>query len=343
LDLRLIEIYCPESESARLDTILGEHHSLDIRRQKLPDNWLETRVLLPLEETERLIDVLSEKFMGIEGFRVIVSNVGATIPRPKPAEETTKNGPEPAGTAGKKARLSREELYHTVSNGTNLSRNFIVLTVLSSIVAALGLYQNSLAIIIGAMLIAPLLGPIMALALATTLGDTQLALRGVKTGGLGLLIVLALSAFLGFILQVDPSISEIATRTEVKVGDIIIALASGSAGVLAFTSSLPAALVGVMVAAALLPPLVTLGLLLGGLLWQPAIEALSLVLINIVAINLAAVGTFIFQGIRPANWWEAEKAKKATRIAFVLWLILLASMATLVLLFQHSLLGNPIK
>jgi hypothetical protein len=56
-----------------------------------------------------------------------------------------------------------------------------------------------------------------------------------------------------------------------------------------------------------------------------------------VSINLAAVGTFIFQGIRPASWWEAEKAKKATRIAVVLWVVLLVILITLILLSQHKL------
>lgn len=339
MELRLIEIYCPESDSEQLLEIAKKYQNLDVRSQKLSDNWLMTRVLLPEDETEKFTDDLDQRFINIKGFRVLILDVAATIPRPEPPGEAKENKQiqsEPE-MANKTARISREELYSGISNATELSRNFVVLLVLSTIVAALGLLQNNLAVIIGAMLIAPLLGPNIALALATTLGDTELARRSLKTVGVGLLIVLLLSVFLGFVLNISPDTHEIVSRTEVSAGDILIALASGSAGALAFTTSLPTALVGVMVAVALLPPLVTFGILLGNMSWHPASGALLLFLINIVSINLAAVGTFIFQGIRPASWWEAEKAKNATHIAVVLWIVLLATLVVLILVSQHGL------
>jgi len=346
MELRLIEIYCPDSESGQLHEIIKNYQNLDIRSQKLPDNWSLTRVLLPEDETEKFTDDLSQRFADIRGFRILILGVAATLPQPKLTEETRNNTQASPGTEtdARTARISREELYTSISNAAELSRNFVVLLVLSSIVAALGLLQNNLAIIIGAMLIAPLIGPNMALALATTLGDNELARCALKTTGAGLLIVLSLSVFLGFVLNVDPNIPEVASRVEVNAGDILIALASGSAGALAFTTSIPTALVGVMVSVALLPPLVTFGMLLGSLLWQPAAGALLLVLINLVAVNLAAVSTFVFQGIRPASWWEAEKAKKTTRIAVAVWIVLLATLVALILLSQHgSGFGNLFK
>jgi uncharacterized hydrophobic protein (TIGR00341 family) len=339
MELRLVEIYYPESVSEELQKIINNYQNLDIRSQKLPDNWLLTRALLPEDETEKFTDDLSQRFAGTPGFRILILGVAATLPRPELAEKTPENTQASPGpnTTAKTERISREELYASISKAVELSKNFIVLLALSSVVAALGLLQGNLAVIIGAMVIAPLLGPNMALALATTLGDTGLARRALKTSGAALLIVLSLSVLLGFILKVDPSVPEVASRTEVNLGDLLIALASGSAGALAFTTSIPTALVGVMVSVALHPPLVVFGMLLGSLLWQPATGALLLVLTNIVAVNLAAVGTFIFQGIRPATWWEAEKAKKATRISIVLWIVLLAILLALILFSQHNL------
>jgi hypothetical protein len=97
----------------------------------------------------------------------------------------------------------------------------------------------------------------------------------------------------------------------VGLGDIAVALASGCAGALAFTTGVSATLIGVMVAVALLPPLVTFGLLLGGGNLDLATGALSLFLMNLICVNLAGVATFLVQGIRPASWWEKDQAGNA--------------------------------
>ena len=87
---------------------------------------------------------------------------------------------------------------------------------------------------------------------------------------------------------------------------------------------------------ALLPPLVTFGLLLGG--GQPvlAMGALSLFLVNLICVNLAGVTTFLVQGIRPASWWEKDRALKATRIAIGLWVALLVGLAAMILLLPKN-------
>lgn len=92
------------------------------------------------------------------------------------------------------------------------------------------------------------------------------------------------------------------------LGDIALALAAGSAGALAFTTGVPAVVVGVMVAVALLPPLVVTGLLAGSGHFDRAVSAFILVTANVTCLNLAAVGTFLMQKVRPRTWWEAERA-----------------------------------
>lgn len=200
--------------------------------------------------------------------------------------------------------------------------------------ASIGLYYNSVAIIIGAMVIAPLLGPNMAIALATTLGDLPLLWRAFRTSLAGIGTVVVLSVVIGVLLQVDPAAPEVASRNTVAPGDVAVALASGAAGALAFTTGVSATLIGVMVAVALLPPLVTFGLLLGSGHLALATGALSLFLMNLICINLAGVTTFLVQGIRPATWWEKDRAAKATRIAIVLWAVLLAALIGLILLLR---------
>ena len=173
------------------------------------------------------------------------------------------------------------------------SRVYLAMVVLSTIVAAIGLYYNSVAIIIGAMVIAPLLGPNVALSLGTTLGDLSLLRRALLTALAGIATTMALSVIIGVLLQVNPASPEMASRSGVGMGDIAVALASGCAGALAFTTGVSATLIGVMVAVALLPPLVTFGLLLGGGHPALAMGALSLFLVNLICVNLAGVTTFL--------------------------------------------------
>jgi uncharacterized membrane protein len=79
-----------------------------------------------------------------------------------------------------------------------------------------------------------------------------------------------------------------------------------------------------MVAVALLPPLVVTGLMVGAGEMGMALGAAMLVVTNVTAVNLAGVATFLAQKIRPRSWWEAERARKATRMALVIWLGMLA-------------------
>ena len=76
-------------------------------------------------------------------------------------------------------------------------------------------------------------------------------------------------------------------------------------------------------------------MLVGAGYWQDAFNALLLVLTNIICINLAGVVTFMLQGIKPLTWWEADKAKKATRIAITLWALLLLTLLIIIIISQH--------
>lgn len=147
---------------------------------------------------------------------------------------------------------------------------------------------------------------------------------------------MALSVIIGLLLHVNPATPEMASRNAVALGDIVVALASGSAGALAFTTGVSTTLIGVMVAVALLPPLVTFGLLLGGGHTALATGALSLFLMNLICVNLAGVSTFLVQGIRPATWWENDRATKATRIAIGLWAVLLTALGGMILLLRKG-------
>ena len=187
-----------------------------------------------------------------------------------------------------------------------------------------------MAVIIGAMVIAPLLGPNMGLSLATVLRDIDLECVDFKSIIAGIGIAIVISFIIGILVTFDPSIPAIALRTDVAVGTILLAFASGVAGSLAFTSDVSSALIGVMVAVALLPPLAVFGLLLGSGDYYLATGAFLLFLVNLVCINLSGVLTFYVQRIKPLDTWEAFKAYKITSLAMGIWVICLVILLVLI-------------
>ena len=330
--LRLIEMVIEEKDGREVRELLEEDKVLEYRQIPLTDGEVLVRILLDAEQVEATLDLLEKRHPPKEGNRVLVLPVEATLPR---AKSEPAAGREPSASEGNPPeRIAREELYEDIKDATKCSRVYLTMVVLSTIVASIGLYFSSVAIIIGAMVIAPLLGPNMAMALATTLGDLPLLWRAFRTSLAGIVVTMVLSMLIGVLLQVDPASPEVATRNSVALGDVVVALASGTAGALAFTTGGSAALIGVMVAVALLPPLVTFGLMLGSGHLALATGALSLFLMNLICINLAGVTTFLAQGIRPATWWEKDRAVRATRIAIVLWVVLLALLIGLILLLR---------
>ena len=272
--------------------------------------------LLEAKHVEGLLDPLQAAFGREESFRALVLPVEATIPlEDKPPEEN----PDAANNKKGKTRnrISRDELVQALELSAQPNRVFFATVVLSTVVAAIGLVKSSPAIIIGAMVVAPLLGPNMALALATTLGDAKLAGKALKANLLGVATALLLSLAFGLFAGLELRLTEeIELRTKMDVLDLILALAAGAAGALAFTSNVLSSLVGVMVAVALLPPLVVFGMLLSSGWVEQGLGALLLLVGNVVCVLLAATTTFLLQGLGPREWWK-ERASKRRAFAVI--------------------------
>ena len=143
--------------------------------------------------------------------------------KPRDAREPLDSAEPSAPEEKSPERISREELYEDIKDAARCSRVYLAMAVLSTIVATVGLYYNSVAIIIGAMVIAPLLGPNMASALATTLGDLALLRHALLTALAGIAATMVLSVIIGVLLQVNPASPEVASRTGVALGDIAVA------------------------------------------------------------------------------------------------------------------------
>jgi len=339
--LQLIEIFIPSKDEYRVKNILQDLKVLDIWQERFTKDLIHIKILLPIENTQEVLDLLKKQMSRVETYRIMLIQVEACIPRPEPPErevpeEEVQPNEHKHKPNSKTARISREELYSDIDSTIKLSKIFILLALLSSVVAAVGILQDNVAVIIGAMVIAPLLGPNLALSLATTLGDMDLARRAMRSNITAIITVLSFAAIMGYMLKFEPDIPQIISRTKVGLGDIVLALAAGSAAALSMSTGVSSAIIGVMVAVALLPPLVVLGMLLGSGDWELAVGAVLLVLANLICINLAGVMTFLVQGIRPRRVWNDDRAKRATQIAIVLWTLLLAGLVAVILLSQKG-------
>ncbi len=337
MSLRMIEIYHSQGKAEEIAFLLEDSSFLQMWHDTIQQGEAITKILLEAKEIDPVLEILQNFFASDQALRIIILEVEATIPRPEPTEEEKEEAKEE--NTKNRDRISVEELYQKMTANTGVSQKYLIMAGIAAFVAAIGLLKNDVAVIIGSMVIAPLLSPNMALALATTLADAALAVKAIRTNLVGVSLVLAIAFFIGFVLPVDPTLPEITSRSSVSHFYIFLALAAGVAGAYSMATGVAQALVGVMVAVALLPPLVTAGLLFGGGFSQPAEGALILFFVNVVSINLSGVVTFSLQGIQPAKWWEARKAKRAVPIAIGIWFFFLLLLALLIYLEQHKGLG----
>jgi uncharacterized hydrophobic protein (TIGR00271 family) len=194
---------------------------------------------------------------------------------------------------------------------------------LSAIIATYGLLQGSTAVIIGAMLVAPLFTPILALSLAIVQGDIRLIRLAIEAALKGIVLAVGLAVALSALSPLRVVTNEIAVRTSPNLFDLAVALASGAAGAYALArEDVAAALPGVAIAAALVPPLGVMGV--GLALGDSNITLGSTLLFttNLIAITLAGSITLILLGFRPA---AGEEREARLRLGLVTSIVLLVA------------------
>ncbi|KAA0914182.1 DUF389 domain-containing protein [Psychrobacter sp. ANT_WB68] len=166
------------------------------------------------------------------------------------------------------------------------SKMYFIMNILSAIIASYGLVTNSVAVVIGAMLVAMMLGPITGIALAIIDHRMPLLRKSLVTVLLGISLVVLVGFIVGWLHKDQPLTAEILSRTQPTSMDLMIALAGGTAGAYAMVSPhLSVAVVGVAVATALVPPLAASGILFANGEIQMGLGALLLALTNIIAIQ----------------------------------------------------------
>jgi len=327
--LRLLEAFVPERVAGDAEAVMSEAGAHAVWAEPAGPGESMLRGVFDASRSGAALDALHERFDGVEGFRVLVLSLEATLPRPR-AGGTADERDAPHSAAG----VSREEIYAHISEGAELGWDFVWMALLSTVVAAVGMVTDNTAAVIGAMVVAPLLGPNVALALGLTLSDAALTRAAVRTNLVGVAVAFGAALAMGVVFAVDPAIPELAMRTRVGLLDRVLALAAGCAGALAYTTGAPTYLIGVMVAVAILPPTVASGLLIGDGHLREGVGAGVLVVANVIAVNLVIMATLMAKGLSPRAWWRAERARRSARRGLAIWLTLLVLLTALLYMTQ---------
>lgn len=211
-----------------------------------------------------------------------------------------------------------QNLFATLREEGRMSASFLILMLLSSILVTIGLYLNSASVIIGAMLLAPLMNPIVAFSMGMLRQDIALLVGSLKTIGVGVLVTLLTSAFIAWVLPFEHITQEMAGRIKPSILDMIVAIVSGmAAAYVKNNDKLSATIAGVAIAVALVPPIATAGIGLGWGDWMMSYQAFLLFLTNLVGISFAASVVFFIQGFSPM-----QRAKKGLFYTLVISIII---------------------
>ena len=327
--MRVIEVVADAGHLATLTGIAEQHQVTDFWHGATgEDGRIALRMLVDDGIRQKVIDTIQNVLATSETARIIILPVEAVLPRPDDENdaESKKTG---NGTQ------TREELYNQIERDARLDSNFLLMVFLSTIVASIGLIENNVAVVVGAMVIAPLLGPNISLAFATSLGDGKLMWQSLKTNLAGLGLATLMAVAIGLVWPGYINSHELMVRTDVGLDGVLLALASGAAAVLSLTTGLSSALVGVMVAVAILPPTATMGMMLGSGRIDLALGAGLLLAVNVVCINISAKLMFMLKGVKPRTWLEKRKARQSVTVYIFIWFATLAILLVAIMLRDH--------
>ncbi len=193
-----------------------------------------------------------------------------------------------------------KELFMVIRDNARIKSSYMVLMVLSTTLATLGLFANSAPVVIGAMILAPLMAPIISLSMGALRQDRKLVLNSSYTILAGLGLSFAFAVLITLVTPIHTPNSEILARTSPNLLDLGIAVISGIAGAYAHArEEVAKTLAGVAIAVALVPPLAVAGIGLGWLNWNIFSGAALLLFTNLAGMVLAASVTFMMLGFSP--------------------------------------------
>ena len=321
--MRLVEILIPTQKREAVEDVL-EDEDIDYTLVEEHGHSEPSVVItfpLPAPAVESVLDSLRETGIDEDSYTVVVEAKTVVSEQFEDLERRYARNTD---------RISREEMQAQARELTPRFSTYLVMTIMSVVVATAGLLLDSPAVVVGSMVIAPLIGPALGASVGTVINDQGLFRRGIKLQAIGLGVGVVTAAVFAIAARqtglVSPmidlfAISEIEGRVRPDLLSLVIAIGAGVAGAWTLTAGTSAALVGVMIAAALVPPLGVVGI---GIAWgrpSVALAAGVLVLVNILAINVTSLAVLWQKGYRPDSWVQQDEARGATKNRAVLLVV----------------------
>ncbi len=233
----------------------------------------------------------------------------------------------------KEEKTPIEKIIASIESNTEFDRKKFILAAIAGIVAMIGLFLNNIGIIIGAMLISPLLGPIYALAIYVAIGDVKTTMRCVEILGLMVIMLVFIAAVASFALSfvIDLTLTpEIMSRMDPNAVFILMAVLLGFATMIALSEGIPEGIAGVAIAAALLPPAVVTGISLA-LFPEGAVKAIVLTLQNVIGLIAGSIIGVIFLHIGPRDIFAQIQSRQV--IIRVVWFLVILILFLVIISF----------
>lgn len=225
----------------------------------------------------------------------------------------------------KKTSKLMEEFHALIEPSVELKLTLLFMIIIASSAALVGMFTNNASLVIGAMLLSPLLGPITAFAFNAAVGKPQKMFKAAINIFVLTVAVIAtgagLTAVASSFMEI-PITNEILFRTEMSPVFLVVAVLLGLAGGIAMSSDIPGILVGVAIAAALVPPAVVTGIGIAILDFDIFINALTLTSANLLGLVLGTMAVFYILGVTPRKYFEKEKAKQYITITIAVFTVL---------------------
>lgn len=289
--MKEVHVIVPAGEGYLLrETLLKEYRYVDLVDGMTSDHLIIT---VSPARVGALLAFLQRAGVGLRYGSISVKDVSFRIPRVSAKHR-------------EKGRISIEEMEVGMQANAELTLAFLVFVIASAVIASLGLIADNIVAVVASMIVAPFLSPVLAASFGIVLNDWTLLKKGLQTEIIGIVLAILIGVVVAAILGSDWLTHEISIRTSVSLIDLVIAIVSGIAVGIAASEQQDVPVIGIAVAAALMPPAANTGILLYMQAWNLALGSFFLLFVNVLSIHLVSLIIFWIRGFKPATTWRAR-------------------------------------
>ncbi|MHA2331380.1 MAG: TIGR00341 family protein [Candidatus Hodarchaeales archaeon] len=252
--------------------------------------------------------------------------------------DATARLPVLAMKASKDRGVSKEEIFEDMRSRASLDRSFIAYIFLSAVIAAVGVIADNVVILIASMIVAPLMAPMVALSFSILMNNNKIFWSAIKTQAIGLAVSVMIGIMIGVAVSPTSANDAMFRTSTISLFDLIVAVVGGLAAGVATTERKQSEIVGIAVAASLMPPATNVGIQLwmtafvsSDIHWPIALGSIFLLSTNVIAIHLSCLVVYWFQKIRPRTEWATKLSKGTVRRRIAVMAILSLSALTPIL------------